>query len=129
MLAWPGHLLVFLGAGLGGVARHSINLAAGRIPWAASFAATVGINVLGSLLIGLLAAYLASAGAERGPLWLLLATGVLGGFTTFSAFSLEAATLWQRGELNAAVVYVLASVALSLGGVFVGLGAGTRMFA
>ena len=130
MSAWPGYLLVFVGAGLGGAARHSINLATARQPGLTSFAGTASINVLGSLLIGLLAAYLVTSGAggERESLRLLLATGVLGGFTTFSAFSLDAATLWQRGDLMAAAAYVLASVVLSLGAVFIGLGAGTRIF-
>jgi CrcB protein len=129
MLGWPGYLLVFLGAGLGGTARYSVNLATARLPGLASFSGNVGVNVLGSLLIGLLAAYLGKAGAEGDTLRLLLATGVLGGFTTFSAFSLDAVSLWQRGAPTAAVTYVLASVVLSLVAAFLGLGAGARLFA
>jgi CrcB protein len=129
MFAWSGYVLVFLGAGLGGAARHAVNIAAARLPAPAAFAGTVVVNVLGSLLIGLLAAYLAAPGGQREPLRLLLATGILGGFTTFSAFSLDAASLWQRGELAAAAAYVVVSVGLSLGAVLVGLSLGPRLLA
>ncbi len=129
MLAWSGYVLVFVGAGLGGMARHSVNLAAARVPGSVSSAGTLGINVLGSLLIGLLAAYLTTAGESREPLRLLLATGVLGGFTTFSAFSLDAASLWQQGRPEAAAAYIVGSVVLSLGAVALGLSLGTRFLA
>jgi CrcB protein len=111
-------LLVFLGAGLGGILRHGANVAALRLlgptfPWA-----TLAVNALGSLLMGVLAALLAGRATEAR---LLLMTGVLGGFTTFSAFSLDAWTLWERGDVALAAGYVLASVLLSLAGLGLGL--------
>jgi CrcB protein len=118
-----GAVLVFLGAGLGGVLRHGVNLASARafspaFPWG-----TLAVNVLGSLLMGLLAGFLAQrAGAGWAqPARLFLGTGVLGGFTTFSAFSLDAALLWERGEAGAAALYVAASVLLSLAALAAGL--------
>jgi CrcB protein len=118
-----GAVLVFLGAGLGGVLRHGVNLAAARavgpaFPWG-----TLAVNVLGSLLMGLLAGFLAQrAGAGWAqPARLFLGTGVLGGFTTFSALSLDAALLWERDEAGAAALYVAASVLLSLAALAAGL--------
>lgn len=121
--------LVFLGAGLGGVLRHLVNLTALRwfgptFPWG-----TLAINVAGSLLMGLLASWLAEkAGAD----WahdarLLLMTGLLGGFTTFSAFSLDAWLLWERGAVLHAGAYVLASVVFSIAALGAGLGVGRAL--
>jgi CrcB protein len=115
-------LLVFLGAGLGGSLRHGVNLVAlrhtaGDFPYG-----TLIINVVGSFVMGLFAAWFASkAGQTSQPLRLFLMTGVLGGFTTFSAFSLETISMWQRGEAASAAVYVVASVILSLIGLFAGM--------
>ena len=118
-----GTLLVFLGAGLGGVLRHGVNLAGAHAfgpayPWGTFF-----VNVAGSLAMGLLAGVLAlRAGASwTEPARLVLATGVLGGFTTFSAFSLDAALLWERGEAGLAALYVGASVVLSLAALAAGI--------
>ena len=95
-------LLIFLGGGLGAVLRHLAGLLApGPL-------ATMAINVAGSFLIGLLVAM------PAGNMRLFLAVGMLGGFTTFSAFSLEALELWQRGQTALALAYVLGSVILSL---------------
>ncbi|WP_421723937.1 fluoride efflux transporter CrcB [Bauldia sp.] len=116
-------LLVFAGGGLGAAARHGVNIAAARalgieFPWG-----TLIVNVVGSLAMGLIAGWLAFR-ADAG--WtqharLLLATGFLGGFTTFSAFSLDVALLWERGAVGQAGAYVLASVLLSLASLFLGL--------
>jgi fluoride exporter len=118
-----GYVLVFLGAGIGGALRHGVNLASARafgpgFPWW-----TLTVNVVGSFAMGLLAAYLALRGGEgwSQPARLFLATGVLGGFTTFSAFSLDAVLLWERGDIASAAAYVLASVLLSIGGLLAGL--------
>jgi fluoride exporter len=118
-----GTLLVFLGAGLGGVLRHGVNLATARAFGAAFPWGTLAVNVLGSLLMGLLAGWLAlRAGAGwTEPTRLLLGTGLLGGFTTFSAFSLDAALLWERGEAGLAALYVMASVVLSLAALVAGI--------
>lgn len=118
-------ILVFLGAGLGGVARHGVNVASLRVfgpgfPWH-----TLGVNVVGSLLMGLLIGWLAlkSDWPAGGALRLFLATGLLGGFTTFSAFSLDAWLLWDRGQGAAAAAYIVGSVFASLAGLGAGLAA------
>jgi CrcB protein len=114
---------VFLGAGLGGVLRHGVNLASLKWFGAGFPVGTMAINVAGSLLMGIVAGYLAF---RAGECWtqgvrLFLATGVLGGFTTFSAFSLDAVLLWERGAALQALGYVVGSVVLSLGGLVAGL--------
>ncbi|BCJ91178.1 putative fluoride ion transporter CrcB [Terrihabitans soli] len=122
-------VLVFIGGGLGAAARHLFNLAAARLfgigfPWG-----TFGVNVIGGLAMGLLTAWLASRTQGTSEhLRLFLATGILGGFTTFSAYSLDAVVLWERGAHTAALFYVVASVVLAIGGVAVGLAIG-RAFA
>jgi fluoride exporter len=117
------YLLVFLGAGIGGSLRHGVNLACDRafgtgFPWG-----TLTVNVVGSFVMGALAAWLAFKTGEAWsqPLRLFLTTGILGGFTTFSAFSLDAVLLWERGDAGTALAYVAASVLLSVGGLIVGL--------
>lgn len=124
-----GYLIVFLGAGLGGGFRHAINLLAARLlgtgfPWG-----TFAINVAGSLAMGLIAAWFAFRGEASGAWRLFLATGVLGGFTTFSAYSLEIGLLWERGELGLAAAYALGSVVLAVGAMFLGLWIGRAGFA
>lgn len=117
------YLIVFLGAGVGGALRHGVNLTCARycgteFPWG-----TMIINILGSTVMGLAAGYFAFKATEA---WsqharLLLTTGVLGGFTTFSAFSLDAMLLWERGQNVVALVYVVGSVLLGLLGLALGL--------
>ncbi|ETX14958.1 camphor resistance protein CrcB [Roseivivax halodurans JCM 10272] len=115
-------LQVALGGAAGAVARYLTGHAAVRLighgfPWG-----TFAVNVVGSFLMGVLVVALAEWNANRfAP---LLLTGMLGGFTTFSAFSLDAATLYERGELALAGAYVGGSVILSLLAVFAGLAAG-----
>lgn len=98
-----------------GVTRLSLGWFGPAVP-----AGTLIVNVLGCFLMGLLAALLAEGPGAGQPWRLFLATGVLGGFTTFSAFSLDALTLWQRGQAGAAALYVAASVLLSLAGIALG---------
>lgn len=116
-----GFLIVFLGGGLGAALRHGVNLAAARLLGAAFPYATLFENVSGSLVMGLLAGYFAFQGDASQTWRLFLTTGILGGYTTFSAFSLDTALLYQRGELGLAALYVVGSVALSIGGLFAGL--------
>ncbi len=115
--------LVILGAGLGGGVRHGVNLAVARLLPTIGFPlATLLINVAGSFLMGVLAGAFALRGEASQPLRLFLTTGIRGGFTTFSTFSLDAVALWQRGEGGAALLYVAASVGLGLAGLVAGLG-------
>lgn len=115
------YLIVFLGAGIGGAARHGVNLAVGRLGWTTFPMATLLINVGGSFLMGIVAEYFALK-ANLPQHWrLFLATGILGGFTTFSAFSLEAALLYERGRLGLAALYVVASTVLSIAALFAAL--------
>lgn len=116
-----GYLLVFVGGGIGAALRHGVNRAAlallsGGFPFS-----TLVVNVLGSYLMGALAGLLLAKGVGEHPVRLFLATGVLGGFTTFSAFSLDAALMWQRGELASLGVYAAGSVLGSVGALFLGL--------
>ena len=106
---------VALGGAIGASLRHLSGLAALRLFGASFPYGTFFVNVVGSFLMGALIAWLARKGASVGPEWrLLLATGVLGGFTTFSAFSLDAVQLWERGQGGAAISYVIGSVVLSI---------------
>jgi CrcB protein len=79
------------------------------------------INVSGSLVMGLIAGYLAFKGSAAQPWRLFVMTGVLGGYTTFSTFSLDSAVLYERGEIALAALYVTGSVVLAIGGLFAGL--------
>ncbi|MGY2050977.1 fluoride efflux transporter CrcB [Methylobacterium sp. JK268] len=113
-------LVVFLGAGLGGALRHGVNLAAARL--GGSFpSGTMIINVAGSLAMGVLTGWFAARGGVPQAVRLFLTTGILGGFTTFSTFSLEAFLLIERGALAAAAVYIVGSVAAGIAGVALSL--------
>jgi len=116
-------LIVFLGAGLGGALRHLVNCACLRLCGPDFPYGIMLINSLGSFLMGLLAGYLAFQASEgwSQSVRLFLATGVLGGFTTFSTFSLDAVLLWERGEILLSSVYVLGSVVLGIAGLIAGL--------
>ena len=117
-------LLVAVGGGLGAWLRYLVGLAwarsigssAAAFPWA-----TLTVNLIGSLAMGLLTGWLASS-SEGSEGWrLLLGVGILGGFTTFSAFSLDVVSLAQRGELGTAMFYAASSVAGSIAGLVAGL--------
>jgi fluoride exporter len=113
--------IVFIGSGIGGVARHLFN---GWLMKAVGTEFPLGIlaiNVIGSSAMGLVAGWFAFKGHASQEVRLLLTTGVLGGFTTFSAFSLDAALLYERGQPWLAAIYVLASVILSIAGLFAGM--------
>ena len=116
-----GYAIVFLGAGIGGALRHGVNLAAVRLFGFGFPYGTLIVNVLGSLLMGLLAGYFAFRTGIPQHVRLFLTTGVLGGFTTFSAFSLDAALLMGRHAYWSAAAYMAGSVLLSLLALFAGL--------
>lgn len=109
----PNFLLVMVGGAIGSALRYETGRLALRhfgagFPWG-----TLIVNLAGGLLMGLLAGAFAGRATEQ-PLWLLLGTGLLGGFTTFSAFSLDLFALLERGEIGAGASYVAASVLGSL---------------
>jgi CrcB protein len=115
------YILVFVGGGLGSTLRYVVSIASARalgtnFPWG-----TFIINITGSTVMGLIAGYLAFKGEASQPWRVFLMTGILGGYTTFSAFSLDTAMLYERGEIALALAYVLGSVILSIAGLFAGL--------
>jgi fluoride exporter len=124
----PNLLLVMLGGAIGAGARHLAGRAA-LAAWGPGYPwGTLIVNLSGGLLMGVLAGTLARIG-EGGDHWrLLLGVGVLGGFTTFSAFSLETMVMLERGDWLPALGYILASVAGSVAALAIGLGM-TRGFA
>jgi len=121
--AMPGcmnFLYVFLGGGLGALGRFGVIELVKRLHPAPFPMGTLLVNVLGSLLMGVLMAWVLRDVSGREPMRLLLVTGVLGGFTTFSAFSWDVLDLWQRGAVVPALMYVAGSVLLSVIAVAVG---------
>jgi CrcB protein len=118
------YLLIFLGAGIGGALRHGVNVGCARVCGTAFPWGTLTVNVLGSFIMGALAGWLAFKAGEgwSQPLRLFLTTGILGGFTTFSAFSLDTVLIWERGQAGLALGYVVASALLSIAGLAAGLG-------
>lgn len=128
MKDWMLPLAVGLGGGLGAMARYGLVTLSTRLPWAFPWG-TLAVNVLGGFGIGALFLY-----GQRRPEWALairvwVITGFLGGFTTFSAFSLETLQLWSQGAQGKAVVNVLANVALSLSAVVAGMACARRLLA
>jgi CrcB protein len=120
-------LLVALGGGLGAASRFGVSLAvpvrADGWPWA-----TFSINVAGSFLIGLLAGWLAAKGEDGEPWRLFLGVGVLGGFTTFSAYSLETMRMIERSDWVGAATYAIGSVIAGLLAVGIGIALARRVF-
>ena len=119
-------LSVALGGATGASARFAVNLAAARLFGMGFPVGTLCVNVLGSFAMGVLAVLLLDRASPLAP---FLLTGVLGGFTTFSAFSLDTLMLWERGQPGLALVYVILSVAASLLAVFAGLALGRSILA
>ena len=114
-------ILVAIGGAIGSSLRHLVNLAALRLvgpgfPWS-----TMAINIAGSFVMGVFVEMLARRFGASNEVRLFVATGILGGFTTFSAFSLDFAVLWERGASLPALAYLLASVIGSILALFLGL--------
>jgi CrcB protein len=116
-------LLIFLGGGAGSIARYGMMNVISRalggptFPWY-----TLGVNMLGALCIGALMEILALRASLAEPMKLLLVTGFLGGFTTFSAFSLEGALMLEKGDYTNLALYIVASVGGTIIAVFLGSG-------
>ena len=121
-------LIVFFGGGIGAALRHGVNLASARFLGTVFPYATMIENVSGSLLMGLLAGTFAFRGGASQHWQLFLTTGILGGYTTFSAFSLDAVVLYERGAIGLAALYVFGSVALSIAGLVAGLALARHAF-
>jgi len=115
------YVIVFLGAGIGGALRHGVNVGAGRMFGLGFPYGTLIVNVVGSFAMGLLAGYFAFRPGVDQHTRLFLTTGILGGFTTFSAFSLDAALLVERHSYGAAAGYMAGTVAASVAALFLGL--------
>jgi len=116
-----GYLIVFLGGGLGAALRHGVNLAMARWLGTQFPYGTFVANITGSIAMGLIAAYFAFKGDASQHWRLFFTTGILGGYTTFSAFSLDVALLYERGDIALALFYVAGSVVLAVAGLFIGL--------
>jgi CrcB protein len=110
---------VALGGAIGSGSRYLVNVATGRIFGMGFPFGTVTVNILGSMLMGVMVVVMAHRDGMRFAPFLM--TGVLGGFTTFSAFSLDALTLWERGQTGLAAAYVAGSVAAALVGIVAGM--------
>jgi CrcB protein len=115
------YLIVFLGAGIGGALRHGVNVGAARLLGYGFPFGTLVVNIAGSFLMGLLAGYFAFRPGIGQHVRLFLTTGILGGFTTFSAFSLDSALLIERHAYGLAAGYMVGSVAASVSALFFGL--------
>lgn len=123
-------LIVAAGGGLGAMARYGLGLAVGRLapnaawPWGTFLA-----NIVGGLCMGLLVGWLAlRGGAQQEVVRLFAAVGVLGGFTTFSSYSLEAVLMIERRQMGLAAAYVGLSVIAAMAALFVGLTVARRAF-
>jgi len=120
--------LVALGGAIGAACRYLVGVGMMRVLGPADFPlAILTVNIIGSFLMGAFVVAAAQKGLTHMSPFVM--TGVLGGFTTFSAFSLEAITLMERGQIAAAGAYVALSVGLSLGGLMLGLWIARGVFA
>jgi CrcB protein len=115
------YLIVFIGAGIGGALRHGVNVGATRLFGFGFPFGTFIVNVVGSFAMGLLAGFFVYRAGVPQHVRLFLTTGILGGFTTFSTFSLDAALLIERHQFGVAFGYIVGSVAAGLAALFFGL--------
>jgi fluoride exporter len=115
------YLIVFIGAGIGGALRHGVNVGASRVFGYGFPLGTFIVNIVGSFAMGLLAGYFIYRPGMPQHVRLFLTTGVLGGFTTFSSFSLDAALLIERHAYALAAGYVIGSIAAGVSALFFGL--------
>jgi CrcB protein len=114
-------LIIFFGAGIGGTLRHFMNdwitrAVGSDFPWG-----IMAVNILGCFVMGVVVGWFAFRGQASQELRLFLTTGVLGGFTTFSSFALDAVLLGERGQLVSASLYVMASVIVAIGALMIAM--------
>ena len=119
-MRYYGFLLVFIGGGIGSALRHGSALVAARWFGTGLPYGTLFVNIFGSFVMGLITEYWALKSGLPQPVRLFLTTGIIGGFTTFSTFSLDTAVLWERGQSLATLAYVLGSVVVSISALFAG---------
>jgi CrcB protein len=115
------YLIVFLGAGIGGALRHGVNVMSGRLFGLGFPTGTLIVNLVGSFAMGALAGWFAFRPGTDQHVRLFLTTGLLGGFTTFSAFSLDTVLLVERHRYALAASYAAGSVLFSVAALFIGL--------
>jgi fluoride exporter len=117
------YVVVFIGGGIGAALRHGVNRAA--MAWLGTGFpyGTLIVNIAGGLVMGMIAELFLVKGGGSQAFRLFLTTGLLGGFTTFSAFSLDAALMWQRSDYTALGTYVIGSVLFSIAALFLGMAA------
>ena len=120
-MGYYGFLLVFIGGGIGSALRYGSALVAARWFGTGLPYGTLFVNIFGSFVMGLITEYWALKSGLPQPVRLFLTTGIIGGFTTFSTFSLDTAVLWERGQSLATLAYVLGSVVVSISALFAGL--------
>ena len=114
MNAFVSMIVVFLGGGIGAVLRYSTILASNRLLGNAFPFGTLIVNVLGSLIMGVIAAFLVAKALQSEAWRLFLTVGLLGGFTTFSAFSYDFFALMERKEILHAMQYMAGSIIISI---------------
>ena len=122
-------IAIAVGGAAGAVGRHFVNIGMASLlghgfPWG-----TLTVNVVGSLIMGLLVHLMAVSWTVSPEMRALLTVGGLGAFTTFSTFSLDAVVLYERGAIGAAAIYVIVSVVAAIGALFLGLRLGRMLFA
>lgn len=121
-------VLVAIGGAIGSVARYlvgvwGVKLAGPNFPWG-----TITVNVVGAFLIGLMVEMVARRFDASSEVRVFIVTGIIGGFTTWSSFTLDAVVLFERGDLGLAAVYMLASLVVSFAAIFAGLALGRALF-
>ncbi|MES5096924.1 fluoride efflux transporter CrcB [Agrobacterium sp. BA1120] len=120
--------LVALGGAIGSVARYlvglwGVRLAGANFPWG-----TITVNVVGAFLIGLMVEMVARRFDASAEMRVFIVTGILGGFTTWSSFTLDAVVLFERGDMGLAALYLGASLVVSFAAIFAGLALGRALF-
>jgi len=124
------YLLIAIGGGLGSILRYVMQSVVGHLTGMDFPYGTLIVNISGSIVMGLFIGWMSAHTdlKNANDVRLFIAIGILGGYTTFSSFSLDAIVLYEKGKLMAMAVYVVSSVVISLLGVFAGLKL-MRMFA